>query len=690
MFYIMKKYFYIVAAALGLLATASCAKEVEEDVLEVVTVSSSLVGVEGASQTISFATNNPWEISSDKNWVSFDIASGEAGEGTVTITVAANDTYDARSAKVTVSSASKSYSFTVSQAGKSEFGTEVPITVSNEEQSISIPVNSNVEYTVTVSEDAASWLSASKMVTKSEPEESTVRIKVAENLTSLERTGYVTIAAGTVTQVYAVTQEFGYEPVTKAEAIYLGSAQDPYDEETYAYNSFNEFALTLSDENGTEVVLVLTGTDKNNGTDAFPTGVFTVDAAGTHADNTFSLKPTSGYRKYYTTVIKDSEIPIYDGEISVTGGSGAYTVKAILLDGDDVRHNYKYEGAIEIADKSFGAECYNYTYCGQYNTYFAGGAQEWYVSLIASRKDNDDNPVFLRSINLTVYGSVSQTTELPTGEFTYEVPATDETLTYPCGTTKANPQTFCFSAGIGGDWVDISPEEGKTPSLIISKNEDGTYCFTFKGDFVLTRYDDATYELDPTTAVNFSYDGTFESVYLPEFETGLQPSPDDVDVVFNETFNSKYPAFYYGKAFDESNDVFYFGFTSVNNSYAVNLAVNVKGDYVFEVNYGKYYCSTPFNVGTFTYSATAGDNTLIPLKQSSAPRLYIQNSYTGSIYFITGGSITLTSSAITYNLTAKRKGGTTEVHFTGTHDASLHYVRDYTKYMDKLGLFTVE
>ena len=80
----MKKFLYF-AAALSLLAV-SCKEEIKEDVLEVVS-SSTVVGVEGTTQKLEFTTNNPWTISSEKDWVTFDVTSGEAGSGVVTMTV---------------------------------------------------------------------------------------------------------------------------------------------------------------------------------------------------------------------------------------------------------------------------------------------------------------------------------------------------------------------------------------------------------------------------------------------------------------------------------------------------------------------------------------------------------------------------------------------------------------------------
>ena len=678
----MKKFLYF-AAALSLLAV-SCKEEIKEDVLEVVS-SSTVVGVEGTTQKLEFTTNNPWTISSEKDWVTFDVTSGEAGSGVVTMTVSANDTYDSRTSKVTIKSASKSFAFTVTQFGKTEFGTSVKLSLSSEEQDITIPVQYSVEYDVKVDEDAADWLSV--VQTKASLAEGTVIVHVAANTSLTSRSGSFEISTKVYSQKYVVEQK-SVKVMTKAEAVYLGSLQDIYDEENYAFNTFRQFAVILSDDDDNKVVLTVNATSDAE-TSAVPAGSFVVDDSGKHSAGTFSLKSPGGHEKYYTGITVDgSELVVIDGDVKISGGPETYSITATLYDESEVDYSFSYQGAISVADKSFGAECTEVTFAGQYNTYFAGGAQEWKVSLLTSGKDKADNPVLLRNIYLTVYGTPEQTSELPVGEFKYEVPEIDATIEKDNGVTRATPQTFSFTAD-NGDWVTVTPEEGTSPSLSIAKNEDGTYTFSFSVDFVMSEdiYDDDNNVID-TKVTPFSYDATFESVYLPEPEIGLQPTLDG-DAELNSVFNSQYHAFYYGHVFDESNDVFVTGFTDVNNAYAVYLSLNVKGNYTFEKNFNNRFCNTPFETGTFNFSKTGGDNTLIPLARSNVPYLYIKNTYTGTVFYITSGSVTFTDKSISYDLTAKPKGGS-EIKFTGSHDALFYFAQDYTKYASNCKLFSVE
>lgn len=681
----MKRFFYV-AAALSLLAV-SCKEEIKEDVLEVVS-SSTVVGVEGTTQALKFTTNNPWSITCDQTWVTFDKQSGDAGDGAVNMTVAANDTYDGRSAKVTVKAGSKSHVLSVTQFGKTEFGTAVSLSVTSQAQNITIPVISNVEYSVNVSEDSKDWITIVK--TKSAPTDGEIVLGISANTELFPRTGGFEIVAGATVQKYVVTQNSDFAPMSKAEAIYLGSVQDIYDEESYSFNTFRQFAVVLSDDADNKVVLALNASMDADKT-VVPVGEYSVDATATHAKGTFSLKSTDGHEKYYTGItVGKAEVAIIDGEVSVSAENGVYTITALLQDSAESIHSYSFQGEIAVTDKSFGAECTGFTRYGQYNTYFAGGAQEWSVSLMTSDKDKADNPVFLRNIYLTVYGTSAQESELPVGEFKYEVPETDDTIGKANGVTKAVPQTFSFSAD-NGDWVTVTPADETAPSLSITKNVDGTYAFSFSGSFIMSEdITDDNGEFVETKNTPFSYDGKFESVYLPEPEIGSKPVLDG-DAEFTTTsLSSQYQAMYFGKALDSDNDIFYFGFMSVNDSYDITLAVSVSGGYDFQENFSRPgYCVTPFKTGVFTFSETVAPDALIPLAQNRSPRLSIKNSYTGTMFYVTSGSIILTDKTITYDLTAKPRGGA-EVKFTGTHDAVFQISRDFRSKASQLSLFKVE
>ena len=132
---------------------------------------------------------------------------------------------------------------------------------------------------------------------------------------------------------------------------------------------------------------------------------------------------------------------------------------------------------------------------------------------------------------------------------------------------------------------------------------------------------------------------------------------------------------WFGDRYDTGCHVFLFGWNFVDSEYNVYLAMNVKDDdWVFEKNFAKRYCNTPFNLGTFNFSWTPAENTLIPVRYGNTIYHAIENRYTGHIYQIVGGSITMDATSIKYDLTATYEGKTFK--FTGGHPATLYYIRD--------------
>lgn len=90
--------FLSVFCIIALIAT-SCEKE---PILEV-SQSSFTISDQGSSQTISFSTNKDWSASiSGGTWCTISPASGSSDVKSITVTVTANDTYDDRSATITI------------------------------------------------------------------------------------------------------------------------------------------------------------------------------------------------------------------------------------------------------------------------------------------------------------------------------------------------------------------------------------------------------------------------------------------------------------------------------------------------------------------------------------------------------------------------------------------------------------
>ena len=94
------------------LIAISCEKE---PILEV-SQSSFTISDQGSSQTISFSTNKDWSASvSGGTWCTISPASGSSEVKSITVSVTANDTYDDRSATITIKAEELTKVITISQ-----------------------------------------------------------------------------------------------------------------------------------------------------------------------------------------------------------------------------------------------------------------------------------------------------------------------------------------------------------------------------------------------------------------------------------------------------------------------------------------------------------------------------------------------------------------------------------------------
>lgn len=681
----MKKCICLVAAAVALFAV-SCTKEaVPEDKIELVK-SSYVFTSEGGSAVLSFTSSAAWSIESDKGWVTFTQEQGEAGEASVTFTVAASGEYEDRDASISLTCGQKTAQVSVKQLAKAVFGSSVVLSVDSREQNIALVVVTNVDYEVNVDEKAKSWIE--QVEVKSAPAEESVVMHIAANTGLMPREGSFSIVSDGNAQVYTVKQSSDFDVMNTAYAYYLGNRHFVWDEDEWSYTSLNQFAVELSDGLGSSVTILLNAAS-DAAKDVLPTGEFTVDAAETYDAGTISLKATSGYQLYYTTIKEgDSEILAYDAVVNIERDEeGIYTITALVSDRADVVRSYAYIGAIEVEDQHFGAQA-DQPFCqGQYNTYFAGGAQEWHVNLYVSNSDDTETPTF-RYIQMKIFGNSGDSQEVPCGEFTFEKAEYDDEISYASGTLKATPHTFYVE---GNDYknkaVFVALDETDLPVLTISKNDDGTYNFTLKGTFAQNAgYNEETYE---PIYNKFQYEETIEKVYLSEPSYGSVPVLD-VDTELNSVMSSYFIAMWFGTPID-ANNLFVGGFNNVNNAFTVYLAINTDENYTFEKNFGKN-CSTPVPEGTYTFSKTGGSMTLLPVLYGTQSYCYIKNSYTGSQFIIDGGSVTVSGDTITYDVTAtgETPEGTKTLKFTGSHAYSYYYARDYSTRASYISLKTDE
>lgn len=154
----MKRFFLIASVLLAALVV-SCKKETPvEDALTLNSAAEATVPVEGDVVTIKFNTNVAWTAKSDQAWLTVTPASGEAGDATVKASALKNESYDARTAEVTITAGTKTAKVKVTQAQTNAVivnGTEFEVGADG--GSVEIPVSANMDVTVEIPE-AIDWV----------------------------------------------------------------------------------------------------------------------------------------------------------------------------------------------------------------------------------------------------------------------------------------------------------------------------------------------------------------------------------------------------------------------------------------------------------------------------------------------------------------------------------------------------
>ena len=144
-----------VFCCIAVIAT-SCEKE---PILEV-SQSSFTISDQGSSQTISFSTNKDWSASvSGGTWCTISPASGNSDVKSITVSVTANDTYDDRSATITIKAEELTKVITINQPkNKAILLTKDRYEVGPAGGSISVELRSNIDYDVTIPTENQGWI----------------------------------------------------------------------------------------------------------------------------------------------------------------------------------------------------------------------------------------------------------------------------------------------------------------------------------------------------------------------------------------------------------------------------------------------------------------------------------------------------------------------------------------------------
>ena len=127
----------------------SCKKEV----VPFITISKSELAVSdaGGVEMISFDTNVDWTVRSSDTWTTITKTSGDPSIKSISVAIAPNDTFDARSSTLTIMAGGLSKSIIITQKANLGLFTSVDkFQLSNEATTIDVVVEANVEYDVTI------------------------------------------------------------------------------------------------------------------------------------------------------------------------------------------------------------------------------------------------------------------------------------------------------------------------------------------------------------------------------------------------------------------------------------------------------------------------------------------------------------------------------------------------------------
>lgn len=669
----MKKLKILAIAAVALLA-ASCAQEA----LDALTMVSTEIKVSdvGVQQDLKFVTNADWTLECEAEWITFDQTSGQAGEISVKMTVQPNETYEQREAIVLIKAGDKETQFKIVQDFLKEFTTETEYVLDNNAQFITYTLTYNVEFEVII-EDGVDWITYVPAV-KGAPVTDEIKFEIAESTVD-DRSGYVIIKAGKYAHKLVIKQS-SFVDMARVEASFIGTRMLVYDKTEYTYIDFDEYYLKFTNDSNDAMTLALNCAMSETPLAGIPEGDYLVDATGKHGPQTFSLAAPDGSIEFYTSVTASGKkITVVDGMVSVAKEDGIYTILALLFDESENSYSYRYRGAIDpIVDDSFGADL-DIDFRGKYDTYFSTQANKWSFTFYIAGNPSPEYPR-ISYLSFSIYGATGEVNmdDITEGVYTLTVPGNVPDLTYANGILDAKTGDLTNIGGNTRDFISIRAKEGVPGTVTISKTTDGTYEFDF--DLTIEAYtmDWSTYTATVQHEIPFKH--KIKKIRIGQLKQGLDAMPDG-DAEFNRIMNSQYNGLFWGDPWETGGGVSTIGLEYVNDFFTIYLTLNQSDAYVYEKNFQGRFCNTPLQEGEYVFSKTptAGQLSLVPARygKANAPYSYVKNSYTGSTMPISGGSITLTNTNITYNIQATI--GEQVYNFTGTHAASLGLLQDWTK-----------
>ena len=119
------------------------------------------------------------------------------------------------------------------------------------------------------------------------------------------------------------------------------------------------------------------------------------------------------------------------------------------------------------------------------------------------------------------------------------------------------------------------------------------------------------------------------------------------------------------------------------------IAVISDGGWNYVKNYPENnprFTNNPVPDGTYTFGTEAKIGALIPLRNNTASRCYVTNTYTNTTYYPVSGTVILSKGTIAVDLVCKATAASLEgrpnspesIHITGGGDFTCSYLQDYS------------
>lgn len=348
----------------------------------------------GGNGTITYTIENPSEALSviaqcEAEWVT-DIIEGTS----VTFTVVANESLEARSTEITVSYGESVQKVSVSQAGRVPnpvltltSDATMPYTYEGGAGTITYTLEDpkpGVEVTATCAQEWITDITVGDQIT----------FNVAENEENEAREATIAVAYGDLGFDVKVTQEGN--PAIKFVATCLDAQY--YGKE---YSDYNNYYVALSDNgfdadgyaqpNSTYFFFDMYSATPNSTADiVIPNGVYTLDLDNSYTADTFS----SDYsRMLFSDDDQSTTIYFSEGTMTVTSEG----IEVLLENENGEKYHVVYEGAPVIEaeplsnlEDDYAADTDNgYFYAENWGDYFEIGKNDWLVSVYTEAPDPD-------------------------------------------------------------------------------------------------------------------------------------------------------------------------------------------------------------------------------------------------------------------------------------------------------------